>query len=65
MRAARQVLACRASCGSAVGHSSDPDDAFMFWALATDHVDTRGHEFEHVLADIQTLNQWARAGASR
>jgi 1,4-dihydroxy-6-naphthoate synthase len=45
-----------------VGHSPDPDDAFMYWALATDLVDTRGFEFEQVLADIQTLNQWARAG---
>jgi 1,4-dihydroxy-6-naphthoate synthase len=44
-----------------VGHSPDPDDAFMFWALTTDHVDTRGLDFEQVLADIQTLNQWARA----
>ena len=34
----------------------------MFWALAEGHVDTRGHECEQVLADIQTLNQWARAG---
>jgi 1,4-dihydroxy-6-naphthoate synthase len=45
-----------------VGHSPDPDDAFMFWALATERVDPCGHEFEQVLADIQTLNQWARAG---
>jgi len=45
-----------------LGHSPDPDDAFMFWALTTDLVDMRGHEFEQVLADIQTLNQWARAG---
>ena len=45
-----------------VGHSPDPDDAFMFWALTTDLVDPRGFEFEQVLADIQTLNQWARAG---
>jgi 1,4-dihydroxy-6-naphthoate synthase len=45
-----------------VGHSPDPDDAFMFWALATERVDARGHEFKQVLADIQTLNQWARAG---
>ena len=45
-----------------LGHSPDPDDAFMFWALTTDLVDTHGHEFETVLADIQTLNQWARAG---
>jgi len=44
-----------------LGHSPDPDDAFMFWALTTDLVDTRGLEFEQVLADIQTLNQWARA----
>jgi 1,4-dihydroxy-6-naphthoate synthase len=45
-----------------VGHSPDPDDAFMYWALTTDLVDTRGFAFEQVLADIQTLNQWARAG---
>jgi 5,8-dihydroxy-2-naphthoate synthase len=45
-----------------IGHSPDPDDAFMFWALATDRIDTRGLECEQVLADIQTLNQWARAG---
>ena len=44
-----------------VGHSPDPDDAFMYWALTTDLVDTRGHEFEQVLGDIQTLNQWARS----
>jgi 1,4-dihydroxy-6-naphthoate synthase len=44
-----------------VGHSPDPDDAFMYWALTTELVDTRGFRFEQVLADIQTLNQWARA----
>ena len=33
----------------------------MYWALTEDLVDTRGHEFEQVLGDIQTLNQWARA----
>ncbi len=33
----------------------------MYWALTTDHVDTRGFRFEQVLADISTLNQWARA----
>src|SRR4029079_14399988 len=44
-----------------VGHSPDPDDAFMFWALTTDLVDPRGFAFEQVLGDIQTLNQWARA----
>jgi 1,4-dihydroxy-6-naphthoate synthase len=45
-----------------LGHSPDPDDAFMFWALAADRVDTRGLELEHVLADIQTLNEWALEG---
>ena len=34
----------------------------MFWALTTDLVDQRGHEFEQVLADIQTLNEWALEG---
>ena len=33
----------------------------MYWALTTDRVDTRGYRFEQVLADIQTLNHWARA----
>jgi 1,4-dihydroxy-6-naphthoate synthase len=45
-----------------LGHSPDPDDAFMVWALAEDRVDKRGLEFEHVPADIQTLNGWAREG---
>jgi 1,4-dihydroxy-6-naphthoate synthase len=45
-----------------LGHSPDPDDAFMFWALVADKVDTRGFEFEHVLRDIQTLNEWALEG---
>jgi 1,4-dihydroxy-6-naphthoate synthase len=45
-----------------LGHSPDPDNAFMFWALAEDRVDTRGFEFEHVLRDIQTLNEWALEG---
>ncbi|HEV3408371.1 MAG TPA: MqnA/MqnD/SBP family protein [Gaiellaceae bacterium] len=45
-----------------LGHSPDPDDAFMFWGLAADVVDTGGYEFEHVLADIQTLNEWALEG---
>ena len=45
-----------------LGHSPDPDDAFMFWALAAGAIDTRGFEFEHVLQDIQTLNEWALEG---
>jgi 1,4-dihydroxy-6-naphthoate synthase len=34
----------------------------MFWALAAEKIDTRGFEFEHVLRDIQTLNEWALDG---
>ena len=45
-----------------LGHSPDADDAFMFWALAEKRIDTRGFEFEHVLRDIQTLNEWALEG---
>ncbi len=45
-----------------LGHSPDPDDAFMFWGLASGAVDSQGFEFEHVLADIQTLNEWALEG---
>ena len=56
----RTMLASRA-LDVRVGHSPDPDDAFMYWALTTDLVDTRGFTFQQVLADIQTLNQWARA----
>jgi 1,4-dihydroxy-6-naphthoate synthase len=42
-----------------VGHSPDPDDAFMFWALAEGAVDDGGFELEFVTEDIQTLNEWA------
>jgi 1,4-dihydroxy-6-naphthoate synthase len=45
-----------------LGHSPDPDDAFMFWAVATGRVSDDGFEFEHVLEDIQTLNEWALEG---
>ena len=45
-----------------LGHSPDPDDAFMFWALSEGRIDERGFEFEHVLKDIQTLNEWAKEG---
>jgi 1,4-dihydroxy-6-naphthoate synthase len=45
-----------------LGHSPDPDDAFMFWALAEHRIDTRGFEFEQVMQDIQTLNEWALEG---
>jgi 1,4-dihydroxy-6-naphthoate synthase len=45
-----------------LGHSPDPDDAFMFYALAAGRIDTEGLEFEHVLQDIETLNQRAERG---
>jgi 1,4-dihydroxy-6-naphthoate synthase len=45
-----------------VGHSNDPDDAFMVWGLASQRVDARGFDFELVPSDIQTLNQWALDG---
>ena len=45
-----------------LGHSPDPDDAFMFWALATNQFDTGEYTFEHVLQDIQTLNERAQRG---
>lgn len=44
-----------------LGHSPDSDDAFMFWGLAQGPVQTE-HEFEHILRDIQTLNEWAMEG---
>jgi 1,4-dihydroxy-6-naphthoate synthase len=44
-----------------LGHSPDSDDAFMFWGLAEGPVKT-DLEFEHILRDIQTLNEWAREG---
>ena len=43
-----------------VGHSPDPDDAFMFYALAHDKIPTGNLEFRHELQDIETLNQRAR-----
>src|SRR6516225_8352518 len=45
-----------------LGHSPDPDDAFMFYALAKDLIDSGPYRFEHVLQDIQTLNQRAMKG---
>jgi 1,4-dihydroxy-6-naphthoate synthase len=45
-----------------LGHSPDPDDAFMFYALAKEKIDTRGWRFEHILQDIQTLNERAMRG---
>jgi len=55
-----------------IGHSPDPDDAFMWWPLAnftapdgtrhTPRIDTRGYEFVHVLEDIQSLNVRSEKG---
>lgn len=45
-----------------VGHSPDSDDAFMFYALTHDKIDTGGLRFVHQLEDIQTLNKRALAG---
>ncbi len=42
-----------------VGHSPDPDDAFMFYALAKERIDTGDYEFTHELVDIETLNRRA------
>ena len=45
-----------------VGFSADPDDAFMFWGLASGTVDPRGFTFEPVIEDIQSLNEWSLEG---
>src|SRR5271163_1506405 len=45
-----------------VGHSPDPDDAFMFYALAHNKLDTGGLRFAHELQDIETLNRRALRG---
>ncbi|MEP6956884.1 MAG: MqnA/MqnD/SBP family protein, partial [Chthoniobacterales bacterium] len=45
-----------------LGHSPDPDDAFMFYAVAENKIDLRGYRFEHRLEDIQTLNERATRG---
>lgn len=45
-----------------VAHSPDSDDAFMFYGLATNKLETDGLKFEHTLKDIQSLNEDARKG---
>ncbi|HTR33029.1 MAG TPA: MqnA/MqnD/SBP family protein [Gaiellaceae bacterium] len=45
-----------------IGHSADPDDAFMAWAIEAGQVDLRGLDVELVPSDIQTLNEWALDG---
>jgi 1,4-dihydroxy-6-naphthoate synthase len=44
------------------GWSADADDAFMAWALSEGRVEPRSLEWEHVVSDIQTLNEWALEG---
>jgi len=44
-----------------LGHSPDPDDAFMFYALASGAIDTGVYQFVHELGDIETLNRRAMA----
>src|SRR5580704_16470720 len=45
-----------------LGHSPDPDDAFMFYGLAKGLLPTGRYRFEHILQDIQTLNERAQRG---
>ena len=45
-----------------IGHSPDPDDAFMFYALTNGQIDTQERTYEHVLVDIDTLNDAAQEG---
>jgi 5,8-dihydroxy-2-naphthoate synthase len=42
-----------------LGHSPDPDDAFMFYALAADKIEAEGLSFRHIIEDIETLNRRA------
>jgi 5,8-dihydroxy-2-naphthoate synthase len=45
-----------------LGHSPDPDDAFMFFGLAKERIPAHGFHFQHILQDIQTLNERATRG---
>src|SRR4051795_3265939 len=45
-----------------LAHSPDSDDAFMFYGLATNKIDTGDLQFQHLLKDIQTLNEEAMRG---
>ena len=44
------------------GHSPDPDDAFMFYAIARNKIDLHGYRIVHVVEDIESLNQRALRG---
>ena len=58
----KRYLAAMEKRALTLGHSPDPDDAFMFYALAKELIPTHGYRFQHVLQDIQTLNDRARRG---
>lgn len=45
-----------------IGHSPDPDDAFMFFALTHGKIDTLGYRFRHLIEDIESLNRRAQQG---
>src|SRR5207247_11119516 len=51
----------RAPMKITLGHSPDPDDAFMFYGIASGRISAEGLEFEQVLQDIETLNRRALA----
>ena len=67
-RPATEALGHRAVCGTfprmpaiRIGYSPDPDDAFMFYALAAGKVEARGHELRFLLEDLESLNRKARS----
>lgn len=45
-----------------IGHSPDPDDAFMFYALAKERLDTGRFRFQHIFEEIETLNRCVLEG---
>src|SRR5262249_1842108 len=62
IQSARTRFLCMSQRTLTLGHSPDPDDAFMFYGLAKELIPTPGFRFEHVLQDIQTLNERASRG---
>ena len=62
IRRSKRVAGTTVTKHLTLGHSPDPDDAFMFYGLAKQRIATSGWTFKHVLADIQTLNERALRG---
>jgi len=58
----RRALTIMQTSTFTLGHSPDPDDAFMFYGLARELIPTPGYRFAHILQDIQTLNERATRG---